>query len=403
MAKTAKAAFIPQQPEELTTEWLTAALSQEALSQGATVTGFTTGRPGTGVGFSGITVKLTMEWDRDDPTLPREVVAKFPTDMAHRGLTEAEGGYEREIWFYEGLGADMPLRIPTCHYSEMDPGPGAASRRRKNRIVNRTPKPIARFIAKRANDLIRATDRRYVLLIEYVPDARLTTLDQEVPADDLQAIMHAIAKMHARYWREPRLAADLATSYDTASQNYKFLQAGYDLWADDFFARTDGLEERHRVVTDWAHVNLEAVLERLNVPFTLLHGDVRAENMLFLPSGELVMIDFGTVSSGPPAWDVAYALSASLEPGPDARATMTAMATAYHDALLAAGVTEYSLDELLNDIDVALCFLAHRQVLTAMVMDGGYDTDDGASTGLGDLWIRKIIDLLPPNPPQLEN
>ena len=95
MAKTAKAAFIPQQPEELTTEWLTA-----ALSQNATVTGFTTSRPGTGVGFSGITIKITLEWDSEDPDLPYEVVAKFPTDMAHRGITEAEGGYEREIWFY---------------------------------------------------------------------------------------------------------------------------------------------------------------------------------------------------------------------------------------------------------------------------------------------------------------
>lgn len=392
------AAFIPQRPDEITTEWLT-----EKLGQPASVLSFTTSSPGTGVGFSGITTKLTLEWDSDDPSLPREVVAKFPTDLPHRGLNEQEGMYEREIWFYEGMGLDMPGRIPVCLHAEMDPGPSETSRRRVSRAMNRTPTPLAKFVTKRANKLIRPSKRRYVLLIEYVDGARLTPLDQEIPDDDLAAIMRSLATMHARYWGDRRLGNDRSTSYDTASQQHKFLQVGYDLWVDDFFARTPGLEDRHRRVTDWAQHNLPAVLRRLNEPLTLIHGDARSDNMLFLADGTLVMIDFSTVSAAPPGWDVGYSLSAGIEPGDDARPKLHRMAEIYHEALIDAGVDDHPLDELLADIDATLCFLAHRQVLTAALVEGGYpdDGDAGTTTSLGDLWMRKIIDLLPEAPPTL--
>ncbi|MDG2026766.1 MAG: aminoglycoside phosphotransferase family protein [Acidimicrobiales bacterium] len=399
MAKEALAEFIPQTPDQITAEWLTSTLGDGT----ARVTGFTTGTPGSGVGFSGITTKLTIDWDAKESTLPSEVLAKFPTDMAHRGLTEQEGGYEREIWFYEGLGRDMPVRIPVCHHAEMDPGQPQEKRRKSAHRMNRTPAPIARFAAKRITKLVRATKRRYVVLIEYIADARVTPLDKTVPRADLEAMMRVLAKIHARYWRDHRLPSDPATSYDTASQNFKFLQAGYDLWVDDFFDRTPGLEDQHRVVMDWAQANLDQVLVRLNEPYTLLHGDARSDNMLFLDDGGLVVIDFGTISSGPPGWDVAYAMSAAVEPGVDARTTLDALADVYHHALVAEGVTDYSRETLGNDIDVVLCFLGHRQVLTAMVMEGGYDTDGaGETANLGDLWMRKIIDLLPKEIPILE-
>ncbi|GJM37981.1 MAG: hypothetical protein DHS20C19_13480 [Acidimicrobiales bacterium] len=399
MAKRGLAEFIPQRPEQLTNEWLTATLGNGS----ARVTGFTTDAPGSGVGFSGITTKVTIEWDRDDDALPREIVAKFPTDSAHRGVTEGEGAYEREIWFYQGLGADMPLRIPRCHYAEMDPGPDLEKRRKSARLVNRMPAPIARFIARRVNKLIRPTKRRYVVLMEYIAGARVTPLDQTVPRDDIEAILRALARMHAAFWRDPRLSTDPATSYDTASQNYTFLRAGYDLWVDETFERTPALQDSHRRVMDWTQEHLPAVLERLNEPYTLLHGDARTDNMLFLDDGDLVMIDFGTTSSGPPAWDVGYALSAALEPGADARAQLDELTDVYHAALVAEGVTEYSRETLGNDIDVVLGFLGHRQVLTAMVMKGGYDTAGaGEETNIGDVWMRRIIDLLPPDQPTLE-
>jgi len=394
----ARGDLIPQRPDEITTAWLT-----ETLAHDATVVSFVASSPGSGVGFSGITTKLTLEWDVDDASLPREIVAKFPTDLAHRGLTEQEGAYEREIWFYEGMGNDMPTRIPTCHYATMDPGVAEEKRRRTSARMNRTPAPIARFIAKRVNRFIRATDRRYVLLIEYVPGARITKLDEPVPGADLRRILDALAEMHARYWDDPRLETDPCTSYNTASQNFKFLQAGYRLWADDFFARTPGLDVRHRVVTDWADENLDQLLDRLDQRITLLHGDARSENMLFLDDGELVMIDFGAVSSGPPGWDVAYALSAAIEPGPEARQTLEEMVDVYHQSLTGFGVSDHSIETLRRDVDLAMCFLGHRQVLAAAVVEGGYETGNADPTSLGDVWMRKIINLLPDQPPSLES
>ena len=60
------------------------------------------------------------------------------------------------------------------------------------------------------------------------------------------------------------------------------------------------------------HDRLDAMLADLNaLPPTLLHGDLRADNLLFTGS-EVVLIDWQGLGLGPPGWDLAYLISQCL-------------------------------------------------------------------------------------------
>ena len=49
-------------------------------------------------------------------------------------------------------------------------------------------------------------------------------------------------------------------------------------------------------------------------PSTLIHSDLRADNLLFSPDGTAVtLVDWQGAGIGPPAWDLAYFLSQSLD------------------------------------------------------------------------------------------
>jgi hypothetical protein len=86
--------------------------------------------------------------------------------------------------------------------------------------------------------------------------------------------------------------------------------------------------------------------------FGLVHGDYRLDNLLFL--GDAVWaIDWQTLSLGLPARDLAYLIGTGL-PVDDRRVHERSIVAAYHEALLAHGVTGYSLEDCWDDYRFAL-------------------------------------------------
>ncbi|MEC8919575.1 MAG: hypothetical protein VYD63_01060, partial [Actinomycetota bacterium] len=161
---------IPQSVEELTAGWLTDAVRSSGLARDASVVAFKAGSPGSGVGFQGQTIRVSLDWDVDEPDAPAAVLVKFPSaNRGNRGLGEAEGAYDREFDFYERFSADFPVRVPRLVYSVRDPGPPQVTRKRQEQIVNGLPTPLLRFIGRHARRLLRASNRRYALVLEYVP------------------------------------------------------------------------------------------------------------------------------------------------------------------------------------------------------------------------------------------
>ena len=381
---------IPQSVEEIDAAWLTQAIRSSGLVEAANVVGFRAGSPGTGVGFQGQTIRISLDWDVEEPDAPDAVLVKFPTDnVGNRGLAEAEGAYDREFDFYERLPDDFPVRVPRLIYAVRDPGLSRAARRRREGFVDALPVPVVKFIGRHARKLVRPSKRRYALVMEYIPDARVTTAIELPPAEDLSAILGTLAEMHAHFWGDSRLADDSVFEWSMVSQMPNVMHGVYRAWRDDVVDREPGVFTddlmRH---ADWVGAHIVDLVAHLNQPFSIRHGDCRTDNMLFTDAG-LVMIDFGATGSGRPAGDVAYLLSESIPPGFEARATFLRFCREYHDRLVAAGVVDHPLDEFLNDCDIVLAVQAYRVVLMEAAFEADYDGES-----LAHLWGPRVRSLL---------
>lgn len=381
---------IPQSVEEIDAAWLTHAIRSAGLIDAANVVGFRAGSPGSGVGFQGQTIRISLDWDIEESNAPDAVLVKFPTDnVGNRGLAEAEGSYDREFDFYERLSGDFPIRVPRLIHAVRDPGPSPAARRRREGLVDGLPAPVVKFIGRHARKLVRPSKRRYALVMEYIPDARITTAADLPPAEDLSAILRTLAEMHAHFWGDSRLADDSVFEWSMVSQMPNVMHGLYRAWRDEVVEREPGVftDELMRHA-DWVGDHIVDLVAYLNEPLSIRHGDCRTDNMLFTDDG-LVMIDFGVVGSGRPAGDVAYLLSETIPPGPGARATFLRLCREYHDCLVATGVTDHPLDEFLNDCDIVLAVQAYRVVLIEAAFEADYEGES-----LAHLWGPRVRSLL---------
>ena len=381
---------IPQSVEEIDAAWLTHAIRSAGLVDAANVVGFRTGSPGSGVGFQGQTIRISLDWDIEESDAPDAVLVKFPTDnVGNRGLAEAEGSYDREFDFYERLSGDFPIRVPRLIHAVRDPGPSPAARRRREGLVDGLPAPVVKFIGRHARKLVRPSKRRYALVMEYIPDARITTAADLPPAEDLSAILRTLAEMHAHFWGDSRLADDSVFEWSMVTQMPNVMHGLYRAWRDEVVEREPGVftDELMRHA-DWVGDHIVDLAAHLNEPLSIRHGDCRTDNMLFTDAG-LVMIDFGVAGSGRPAGDVAYLLSEAIPPGPGARATFLRLCREYHDRLVAAGVTDHPLDEFLNDCDIVLAVQAYRVVLIEAAFEADYEGES-----LSHLWGPRVRSLL---------
>ena len=388
---------VPQAVADLSADWLTDALHQSGAVHSARVTSFTTGTPGSGRGFTGQTFRVALEWDRPEEGAPATVLLKVPSaDPGNRGLVEKDGAYDRELDFYERFSADFPVRVPRLYHSLRDPGPGPAARLRINRLIDRLPESALRFVGRHARRLVRPSGRRYLLLTEYIPGARTTTMEDYPPEGDLQEILSALARIHARWWRHPDLSDEEVVSWPTVTQTPRLMHGLYRARRSEVAERWPHLFTPELIgLTDWFGDHIEDLIDFINEPLALLRGDTRTDNMLFCDDG-LVMVDFGNLGSGRPAFDVATLLSSTLVPGADAPSRLDQLVGDYHQALVDEGVVDHSLAQFRNDLDVCLILHAYLLVLTA----GHYEADySGAS--LAEIWASRILGLLPEEVPTI--
>lgn len=94
-------------------------------------------------------------------------------------------------------------------------------------------------------------------------------------------------------------------------------------------------------------------------PQTLIHADLHLDNLIFAPddgSRRVAVLDWQTVSVGPPAWDVARFLFDSLSVE-DRRSAEAELLDRYVTLLAAHGVRGYSAEDLRLECKLALLVL----------------------------------------------
>jgi hypothetical protein len=307
----------PQPPvvdraDELTPEWLTAALRHGGFD--VTVTAVEH-RP-VGTGQMAESHRLALTYAGDGAEGPATIVAKVPAAGPESRSAGAAGGYANEVGFYRDLAHTVSIRVPECHYAA-----------------------------------INANLAEFVLVLEDLAPGEQGDQLAGCSVDQAAAAVQTLAGLHGPRWCDPALF-DVVWLQRTTPETAFFL-------GEIMRTSTDGFLDRYRTRmapddVDMVRTFAAGAQEWLTARperFGLVHGEYRLDNLLFATedSGSpAAAVDWQTVGIGLPARDLAYFLGNGLLPD-DRRAHERELVETYHRALLAQGVDGHTLEECWED------------------------------------------------------
>lgn len=297
---------------ELTPAWLTNALRSGGHE--LVVSAVQTERIGTGQ--MGTTYRLQLSYEGTSG--PSTLVAKLAAlDPALR--PRVAPGYAAEVGFYSRLAPTLSVRTPRCWY-------GAIS---EDKTI-------------------------FTLLLD---DATPATPGVQVEGCSIERARSSIMNLvglHAPRWNDPQLR-DLDFLMQPSEAMATLMGKILARATKGFVERYAGAlgEEDVATLQDAAQVATAWHLARLE-PFTVIHGDYRLDNLMFLPtSDEVLAVDWQGAAVGPPLRDVGFFLGTGVEP--DVRRSMEEQLLAeYHAGLLANGVSGYDADQCWTDYRLGL-------------------------------------------------
>ena len=123
------------------------------------------------------------------------------------------------------------------------------------------------------------------------------------------------------------------------------------------------------------------------LPFTLLHGDYRLDNLCFDDDkDELVVFDWQTLIRGPVGLDLAYFLSATLDDDTSDE-TLDELLEHYRTGLNGRGV-DMSRERVRFEYDLGMLGTVNR-VLLMEAQD--FEFGEGRGTELLDQWLSRVL------------
>ena len=352
---------IPTTLSELTPSWLTEALRAAEGLADVEVALCEVEPMGVGQGLSSQMGRLRLTY-AEGAAGPATMIAKLPpSDAASRATASRLNLFEIENRFYAELAPRAGLRVPRCYYGAMN----------------------------------RPADE-HVLLLE---DLAGSVVGDDVAGSSLarvELVVRHLAGMHAAWWESPQLA-ELAwlkswsdpSEADTMQSLYQTSWDTVEGCGFEIPPAVVDLGRRLRPCSVAIHRELSAP------PWTLVHGDVRLDNLLFATAEAappLVVIDWQIVGRLRGAYDVATFLVSSLEPEIRGSRELDLVA-AYHRALLAGGVANYGLDACLTDYRLAMVSWFSRVIFVGASYDLGNERGHALIQGLLDRVSAALVDL----------
>ncbi len=332
---------IPNSISEVTTDWLGTAL-------GAPVAGYELEQIGQGVGIMGDIFRVTLSYDAHAAGAPASVVVKLPSAFPeNREQGVALGMFDAEVRFYRELAEKVTSGLPQIYHA----------------------------------DILSGT-AEFVIVMEDL--ASLDMVDQVAGMQPAQAeaAVRVLAGIHATWWNQvqdgtldwiPSMVSERIAHVDQL-----FTQI-FPTFAEKFesYLPPGGIDVYEGFTGRYLAIN--TVIAGRS-PWTLAHQDFRVENMLFDTEdhNRVVVIDWQGIGRGPGAYDLAYLLGGSMDTALR-RQHEQSLVGAYHDTLLDAGVTGYSLDQLADDY-------AHAHLMgglaTSMITGGAMDLSNERGVNL---------------------
>jgi len=322
----------PKNIDELDTAWLSEVL-------GATVTGFRHRFIEGGV-LSDAHVVHDIRYS-DSDTAPRSLVAKFANRVdERRAFAVTNNSYAKELTFYRDLAGDVPLRSPEIFALDADN-------------------------AQRPEFFV-------ILMEDLTAHSRVFDQVDDPPNEHfMRRIALELADMHALYWESETLQAPWlsgaryefpleASCRDCPNLKEPFLDLHRTMFGVDL-RDIPGCEQTRAITDIIAGPQCGALIERIyetlsSRPRTLLHGDMRADNIFRTRSGEkdsddanLTYVDWQLIGAGPPGPEFTQAWQHSAHP--DLRRKDREILRQYHDRLVAMkpAAASYTYDMLIED------------------------------------------------------
>jgi hypothetical protein len=327
--------------------WMTMALRAAGVLGGGRVTGLT--RKPVGNGLVADSYRFEMTYDGDAGDAPPSVVGKFPaSDPASRKSGSEHVLYLREVSFYRELAATLEIHTPRAYVAEVDP----------------------------------ETDDFTLLLADLAPARQGDQLAGCSVADAHVALREA-AMLHAPRWGDASIES-IDWLVARPAQLTPLVDSALPTIIGMFKDRYAGiLEPEYIDLIDRLPAALVASREDRTSPRTLIHGDFRLDNVLFDVYGgarPMATLDWQTLAIGPALTDVAYFLSAGLDPDVR-RAHEVELVRGYHAELLARGVTGFGWDA---------CWRDYRRYTLHGIMMGVFSALSVERTERGDALFLKM-------------
>jgi hypothetical protein len=274
---------------------------------------------GQGLGLVSRTFRLDIEAD-PPAALPRSLVLKLESDdPAMRQLALELGAFAKESAFYRQLSPGLAATLPQL---------------------------------QACGDGCRDGERW--LLLEDLSSLRAGNQVRGLSVGETAAALEAMAVIHGRFWQHDRL---LEQAWLPAHQ-YWYQGAAAELegllqpFLQDYELRVEAEAiALLRLVASHTDTIDRALAQR---PWTLVHGDLRADNLLFDDSQEppgVRILDWGSPCRSLGAVDVACLIGGST-PMPQRRGRVPELLGGWHRALQAQGVSGYSLEDAWRDLQL---------------------------------------------------
>lgn len=307
---------LPHTLSDITPSWLAAALGADGTP--VEVVDLILERIGTGQ--AGSTYRATPTYTDPQPELPETLVIKMPAeDVSLRaGLAL---GYRSEVAFYGKVADTVEVPIPQCFYYD-----------------------------------INADGTDFALLLSDLEPAIQGDQIGGCSSEQARNVVAALAGLHGPSWCDPQwlemsevampkpgdaAAAQMMSEAAHTAVGIVLDRLGHELSSADH----DTLRASMNVVAQWLNHQPR---------YSLMHGDFRADNVMFHPTRNTVtIVDWQTISVGLPARDLAYFTASSLTT--DFRRDIeVSLVEHYHAALSRHGVTDYDYETCWRDYCIGM-------------------------------------------------
>jgi hypothetical protein len=344
---------VPQRCADIDAAFLNEVLDTD-VRNGGSITGVDVQIIGEGVGFVGELARLTLHYGDGPPPAGaiRSLIAKVPTanpGFKHIGMQL--GLYEKEHNFYRHVADRVSLSVPTVYLNHTD-----------------------------------VDAHEFLLLMEDLAHLRPGNQLASCTLAEAEVVLREIAGFHATWWEHPDLAEFASWLPDNDSPYWLMLEHAYKASIPavrptfGYLLSEEVMALAERMAEVYPDVVRSGAVRR---PHTFIHGDFRLDNMMFGQDLEFTLLDWQLPFKANPMWDVTYFLAGNFDPE-FRRAHQDHLVRTYHDALVSAGVGDYSFEQCWED------YRANGLVLLGYIGTMASDVDMDSFNDRG----REVIEMM---------